>query len=249
MTLLNSTNNALVGNKIVNNFYGDSGIDLIWSNNNWIYKNEVYGTIAFGFRLWFSSNNIFKANTISNMKLALASMHVGASNNNLFSLNNFFSNSSLVPYIRDDYSELSERALIKNQSTNNWSENNLGNYWDRYLLSNPNATEVDDSGVWNTPFVINDNNTDAYPLVTSHDISTVQIQLPYFANLNVPEVISTPAFPSSNPSPSAILTTKPSASPFPSPTVPELSWLVILPLLLSVFAVVVVLRHRKTFDQ
>jgi hypothetical protein len=35
-------------------------------------------------------------------------------------------------------------------------------------------------------------------------------------------------------------------SPTPSPTVPELSWLVILPLLLSVFSVAVVLRHRKT---
>ena len=40
--------------------------------------------------------------------------------------------------------------------------------------------------------------------------------------------------------------TFPSASPTPTPTVPELSWLVILPLLLSLFFVVVVIRHRKT---
>ena len=33
---------------------------------------------------------------------------------------------------------------------------------------------------------------------------------------------------------------------FPSPTVPELSWLVIVPLLLSFFSVVVVFRHQKT---
>jgi hypothetical protein len=38
----------------------------------------------------------------------------------------------------------------------------------------------------------------------------------------------------------------PSPTPTPSPTVPELSWLVIVPLLLSVFAVALVLRHRKT---
>jgi hypothetical protein len=37
-----------------------------------------------------------------------------------------------------------------------------------------------------------------------------------------------------------------SAPPNPSPTVPEFSWLIILPLLLSVFSVVEVLRHRKT---
>jgi len=37
-----------------------------------------------------------------------------------------------------------------------------------------------------------------------------------------------------------------SVSPNPTPTVPEISWLVILPLLLSVFSVAVILRHRKT---
>ena len=36
-----------------------------------------------------------------------------------------------------------------------------------------------------------------------------------------------------------------STSPTPTPTVPELSWLVFVPLLLSAFALVVVLRHRK----
>jgi hypothetical protein len=36
------------------------------------------------------------------------------------------------------------------------------------------------------------------------------------------------------------------SSPSPSPTVPEFSWLAILPLLLSMFAVAVIVRHRKT---
>ncbi len=35
----------------------------------------------------------------------------------------------------------------------------------------------------------------------------------------------------------------------PTPTVPELSWLVIVPLLLALFSVAVIVRHRKTFDQ
>jgi hypothetical protein len=34
----------------------------------------------------------------------------------------------------------------------------------------------------------------------------------------------------------------------PSPSVPELSWLAILPLLLSMFFVAVVIRHRKTIN-
>jgi hypothetical protein len=32
----------------------------------------------------------------------------------------------------------------------------------------------------------------------------------------------------------------------PTPSVPELSWLIILPLLLSIFSITVILRHRKT---
>lgn len=35
-------------------------------------------------------------------------------------------------------------------------------------------------------------------------------------------------------------------NPTPTPTVPELSWLAIVPLLLSLFSVAIVLRHRKT---
>jgi hypothetical protein len=37
-----------------------------------------------------------------------------------------------------------------------------------------------------------------------------------------------------------------STSPTPTPSVPELSWLVILPLLLSIFLVTIMYRHRKT---
>jgi hypothetical protein len=36
------------------------------------------------------------------------------------------------------------------------------------------------------------------------------------------------------------------SSPKPSPTVPELSWLVILPLLVSILSIAVILRHRKS---
>jgi parallel beta-helix repeat protein len=40
--------------------------------------------------------------------------------------------------------------------------------------------------------------------------------------------------------------TNTSPKPTPTPTVPELSWLVILPLLFTVFAIIMIIRHRKT---
>jgi YVTN family beta-propeller protein len=66
----------------------------------------------------------------------------------------------------------------------------------------------------------------------------------YVANLdsNTVSVISTSnAITSPTPTPTA----SPTASPSPSPSAPELSWLAILPLLLSVFSAAVLFRQRK----
>jgi hypothetical protein len=40
-----------------------------------------------------------------------------------------------------------------------------GNYWGDLQAWYPNATEIDGSGIWNTPFVICANNVDNYPLM------------------------------------------------------------------------------------
>ena len=55
---------------------------------------------------------------------------------------------------------------------------------------------------------------------------------------------STPTL-TSEPSPSQTPTAMPTSKPITSPTVPELSWLAIVPLLLSVFAVAILVMHRK----
>jgi hypothetical protein len=40
-----------------------------------------------------------------------------------------------------------------------------GNYWSDYEERYPNATEINDSGIWNTPYVIDANNKDNYPII------------------------------------------------------------------------------------
>jgi len=40
-----------------------------------------------------------------------------------------------------------------------------GNYWSDYEDRYPDAEEIDESGIWNTPYVIDANNRDNYPLV------------------------------------------------------------------------------------
>jgi parallel beta-helix repeat protein len=203
-----TTNNVFLENRVSSPSWGyagiDWGIDIHKSNGNFLYKNDISG-FMYGFRFWFSSNNIIKANTATNSLRASLSFCV--SNDNLFSLNNF----GYTPFVYDEYSM---RNLTL--STNTWSDDNLGNYWSDYQTKYPNATEVDSTGVGNIPYVINDNNTDPYPLM-NYDISAASIQLPDWTNLNLPALRPTPTFPSPTPQPTATPLPSPTVSPSPTP--------------------------------
>jgi len=51
--------------------------------------------------------------------------------------------------------------------TNVWDDGypSGGNYWSDYEERYPNATEIDGTGIWDTPYVIDENNEDNYPIV------------------------------------------------------------------------------------
>jgi hypothetical protein len=53
-------------------------------------------------------------------------------------------------------------------SPNTWDNGypSGGNYWSDYQTRYPSAAEIDGSGIWNTPYVIDANNTDRYPLMS-----------------------------------------------------------------------------------
>lgn len=113
-------------------------------------------------------------------------------------------------------------------SNNNVTENNLSggiwvltsggetidrNYWSDYLTTYSNATEIDSSGIGNTPYVFYSNvlgsmHQDNHPLMK-------QVSIPSFgATFSSPSVISSP-YPSSSPSPSPLLspTIEPTSTP------------------------------------
>jgi hypothetical protein len=49
-----------------------------------------------------------------------------------------------------------------------WEYGKEGNYWSDYQLKYPNATEIE--GMWDIPYVIDENNVDHYPLNQQVDI-------------------------------------------------------------------------------
>ena len=142
-----STHNTISGNNITNN--DEDGIMLDESSNNTISGNNITGNNYSGISVSESSNY----NTMfgNNLTTSGGGISLSYSSNNIIYHNNFVNNTEQVN------SEV---------STNVWDDGypSGGNYWSDYKDKYPNATERDGSGIWNTPYVIDQNNQDNYPL-------------------------------------------------------------------------------------
>jgi nitrous oxidase accessory protein NosD len=244
-TYINGINVQGQSNLIIKNVIslcGGSGIELSGSNNT-INKNlliggtdiQIYGNQNRVTENTITGNNIFDAskfsgglssyginfndpatqNTVEKNSIINNFMGIGLDKQtNLFYLNNFINNTYNVRlHIFADPSAPYSLNVFDNGS--------LGNYWGDYISKYPYAREIGNSGIYNTPYVINGNITDNYPLTSQLNIGTI-------------------------PTPTSTPTIAPTSLPTPTPAVQEFPWLVIVPLLLSLFSVAIVVRHRKT---
>ena len=132
------------------------------SNFNTITKSNVSMLHTF---LGNASNNRIIQNNI------LQELGIGSSNNS-FSRNNFFLIG--LPYIAGE---------------NFWDENFVGNYWSNHSIKYPNASEIGNTGISDTPYIIdresysmlsfpNATNVDNYPLMHPCDIEKDIIAFP-----------------------------------------------------------------------
>jgi hypothetical protein len=102
------------------------------------------------------------------------------------------------------------------------------NYWADYSAKYPNASEIDSTGVGNTPYIFNSSGLVGGVLQDNHPLMNLIVILDFPALIT--SSMSTQGQPSSS------LT----------PSVPEFTWLVIVPLFLSLFFVAVIIRHQKS---
>jgi parallel beta-helix repeat protein len=162
--LESSSGNTVAGNNVTANY---QGIYLGSAPGNVFSNNNVTGNINEGIFLASSDNNSITGNNV------LANKYYGiwlqSSSNNTIYHNSFVDNTNQVRY---------------DSSPNNWDNGypSGGNYWSDYQTRYPGASENDSSGIWNTPYVINSNNTDHYPLMHTQVISEIQplLILPLF---------------------------------------------------------------------
>jgi parallel beta-helix repeat protein len=140
-----TSNNTIIGNNLTNN---ENGIGLGLSTfNNSVMKNNIAGGLG-GISIYYSSNNSIVENTIA------ATTYVGIglsdSSNSIIYHNNFLNNAM---------------QIIENGNTppvNVWDNgySSGGNYWSDY-----NGTDNNQDGIGDTPYTIDANNTDHYPLM------------------------------------------------------------------------------------
>lgn len=170
--LSHSSNNSIYGNKIKSN---GQGIRLDWSSNNSIYGNDITNN-RIGIYYWASSNNSIYGNKIEDnvSGIVLKGYSGNLSSSNTFYRNNVTNNeigvnvedSSNNIFYHNNFKDNTQQVIIETSGySNSWDDGYGGNYWSDYGERYPDAEELDGSGIWDTPYVIDENNQDNYPLM------------------------------------------------------------------------------------
>jgi parallel beta-helix repeat protein len=102
------------------------------------------------------SGNEISGNTIMNNTcgIAITTSNSPEDANKIFH-NNFVNNTA---------------QAVLSDSTNVWDDGfpSGGNYWSDYVEKYPTAAEVNSSGIWNTPYILDAANQDSYPLTAQY---------------------------------------------------------------------------------
>lgn len=168
-----SNHNLIRENTMINNRFGV----LIYSlggesNSNIICHNVITHNEVKGIEILGGHNNIVHSNTIAYNNIGL-NLESRVSNTTIY-LNSFIAN--------DNHTDIdSEVTDVK------WDNETVGNYWSDY-----NGTDLNNDGIGDTPYQINEANIDYYPLVTppqpTYDKTAVNVYytLPYGATAIYP---------------------------------------------------------------
>ena len=159
--LIESTNNTVSKNIVTLN--GAISILLSGSNNNKICENIVKLNSGDGVWLDNSHENIVSGNNVSRNGLGTAlgyhayGIRLSYSNNNTIYHN----------YIMDNYEQASGWRSVNNTWDSGYPSG--GNYWSDYtgvdVKGGPNQDQPSSDGIGDTPYVIDANSTDHYPLM------------------------------------------------------------------------------------
>lgn len=207
-------------------------IEQSWGGNNISY-NIIAGVAGDGLSVeQHAVNNVIKGNTITGCGwgVSIYSLNNTVTENNLV-LNHFY---QIGVFAADNRFYLnnvvSDSVLVScGNVPSYWDNGSLGNFWSDYLTKYPNASDLDSSGVGDSdsPYVINAQNVDYYPLLRSSNSSSI---LPT---------------PSPTLSPMSSPTQQPTLKPSPSTSIPEVPSCIVSTALFSLVASLVLVYALK----
>jgi parallel beta-helix repeat protein len=150
-----------------------AGITLLGAYNNSILGNDLVGNYigidVSNFNSVNSSNNMIVGNNMTMNGYAGVYCYEATSRNTFFH-NNFIHNVWFNVVLRNDAKEI-------------WDNGFEGNYWSDY-----NGTDSNQDGIGDTPYIIDGNNTDHYPLMgtfQSFNVSAWNIRADLFEEVDV----------------------------------------------------------------
>ena len=146
--LFSSFQNIITTNSIKN---CSRAIKLKASDENIISSNIVSGNNFIGIDLDGSNSNKFFHNMISNCEQMALWVWNDASEN-LFYFNNFVNNTTNVEAYISDFQKF---------PINIWDNGTIGNFWSDYT-----GLDINNDGLGDSPYIIDENNQDNYPLMT-----------------------------------------------------------------------------------
>jgi parallel beta-helix repeat protein len=143
-----SSGNAVTDNNMTRNL---DGIGLVYSDANVISANNASDNTSSGIYLWCSNYN-----TIVSTKAWLNHLGIwlGESSGNTMHHNGFLNNDEQCSLDSPGYANVWDDGYPSG-----------GNYWSDYEERYPEAEVIDGSSIWDTPYVIDPDNQDHYPLV------------------------------------------------------------------------------------
>jgi len=156
--------NSISENNVIDNKYG---IQLSTSSNNTISKNNITTNIDYGIYLHESSNNTITGNNIADNNIGI---RFQSSSGNIIYGNNIAENKENVYDDAWDPFESHHPTPSINTWDNGYPEG--GNYWSDFKERYPNAAELNNSGMWDTPYIIDNNNKDNYPIIPEFSSNT-----------------------------------------------------------------------------
>jgi len=152
--VLRETNDVVSDNRISNSYQGVMlGTAYYTGSNNGIITGNIILNNSIGMHIFWSFNNTITGNIISDNSVGVR-MDEETSNNMIFH-NNFIGNTQQVV------------GAWTLGYPNSWDDGypSGGNYWSDHEERYPDAIELDGSGIWDTPYEIDENNQDNYPLM------------------------------------------------------------------------------------